>query len=171
MRKIIVSLLFAFGLATSAFAWDQIPGKPFGLSAVPKLSLDAPTSTIELVGMPSASLGFAVGPNAVPSYGYSGGWDIILSDVSSGSTPGTVNVVPYVGAGLSLYIDMGPWISSGFDSPVLADLGFNVLGPQIGGLVPSAEMVWNLQTGDKKTIVNLTAPLSIFQNVGTVRIL
>ena len=124
----------------------------------------------DLVLIPTASLGFGVG-DSTPSYGYSGAYDLILCNVAPGDTPGTASLTPYLGIGGAIYVDMGQWINSGLQEPVLADGGINLIGPQINGLVPSGQMVWNFQTGERKTIINLTVPFGLFSDSAIIKVL
>ena len=120
----------------------------------------------DLILLPTLSAGYGVGPSKTPSYGWSGAYDIVLANVSPTSVAGMANVVPYLGVGGAFYLDLGPWASSGLTQPVLADGGFNVIGPEINGLIPGVDDVvfsyqhtWNFQTGVQKDVIDLTAPL------------
>jgi len=169
MKRIIASLLFLM-FASTVLAWE-VPARPFGLEKSDRLTLTpAVGGENDLVLIPTASLGYGVGPSNVPSYGYSGAYDLVFGDVTPSSTVGTAQLTPYIGAGLSLYVDMGPWINSALVNPILADGGFNVIGPQINGLVPSFQMTWNFQTGEKQTIVNLTVPFAVFSNSTIIKV-
>jgi len=178
----MILFLIGFSLVVSnAFAWDNLPAKEFSFapkefSFAPKASLNiaAINPTVagddELDAVPTASLGFGVGNGDAPSYGYTGAWDLILNHVSQGSVPGTVSVVPYFGVGGAVYVDLGPWITSGLQTPVLADGGFNIIGPQINGLVPSFQIVWNFQSGEQRKIVALTAPFEVLSGAGIFKV-
>lgn len=164
MKKLFVfAVMFALSLS-SAFAWE-VNGKAFGLEKYQDAKFRLNPSSLDetdIVTIPTAGLGFGVGPNSTPSYGYSGGYDIVLGTASPSDNTATAKFSPLFGVGASLYFDMGPWINSRGSSPILADGGFNVIGPEIEGLVPSAQMVWNFDTGEKIQTLNLTAALDLF---------
>ncbi len=159
VAKVLMIGLLLSAAAGPVLAWDVpalgIHNDHFKLSS----TYTAPYSENDVVLIPTASLGFGVG-TGVPTYGYSAAYDIVFGKVTVGSN-GMDILSPYFGIGGAIYVDMGQWINSGLQLPVLANGGFNVLGPDIQGLVPMFEMTWNFDTGEEKRIIGFTAPFSI----------
>jgi hypothetical protein len=162
MALLLMGFMF---LASVAKADWLVPAKSFGL----KQSLKADRLGIapavngedDIVLMPTGSLGFSVGSGS-PNYGYTGGLDFVFAHVVPGSTPGSVAMTPFIGIGGDLFVDFGDYINSGFHLPVKADGGINIIGPQINGLVPSAQIVWNFETKEEVRTVGFTAPFDLF---------
>jgi hypothetical protein len=161
----LVVLFLSALMAGPVMAWD-VPASSFALHNQ-KFSFTAsnvePYSENDIVLIPTASLGFGVG-SGIPSYGYSAAYDLVFGKVTVGSA-GVDHLSPYFGIGGAFYVDMGQWINSGLQLPVVADGGFNVLGPDIQGLVPMFELTWNFQTGEEKRIIGFTAPFDIADNL------
>lgn len=157
-KAVIIAFLFSSVMAGSALAWD-VPSSSFEQKTGMLRLSSGSTFENDLVLIPTGSLGFGVG-TGVPSYGYSAAYDLVFGKVSLG-TIGIDHLSPYFGVGGAIYIDMGQWINSGLQLPVLANGGFNVLGPDIQGLVPMFEMTWNFQTGEEKRIIGFIAPFDI----------
>ena len=168
---LVKMVLFAMGvglLASSAFAdsFDWImPStilRPERVAVPGRKSLTIAGTTINGVVMPTASLGLATNPN-VPSYGGTAAYDFVLGQESPVSGDATkTQLTPLFGVGLAFYVDFAPWVNSGLQDPVLASGGFNVIGPQIGMLVPSLQKTWNFVSGDQTTLINFTAFFNIF---------
>ena len=149
----------------ACFGWE-LPAGPFGSKFASSNGLRASqliAGEIGIYSMPTASLGFGVGPTNAPSYGYSGGYDFVLGK-AVGTDSNTVNFSPYLGAGLAVYVDLADFIKTSGIEPIKADGGINIIGPEIQGLVPSASRVWNFDTGEQVTTINLTASLDFFAN-------
>jgi hypothetical protein len=170
--KVLMVGAFLAVLSGPAFGWD-LPARSFKLATKMSLSVGAINPTAqgdtELDLIPTSSLGFGtVGPDQTPTYGWSGGYDLILDEAAASSTAGQVSVTPYLGIGGSFYVDLAPYFRSN-GSPVVYG-GFNVIGPQIMGLVPEAEWVWNLQTGEELKTINLAAPFGLLSGAGIVQV-
>ena len=168
-----VFLILALALSSSAFAGWDVSGSKFNLEKLGGVRAGIATpagSEVDLVGMSTASLGFSVG-DAHPAYGYSVAYDLILAKVTPGDVAGKANLSPIFGIGGAFFVDAGPAINSNFADPLLLDAGVNVIGPEIGPVVPGAQLVWNLQTGEKKGLVNGSIPLDLFNGVDIFKIL
>lgn len=161
---LMVAVLMAFSTMVFADSFDWI--MPTNSLRAPdktgKYSLSIAGNTVNGVLMPTASLGLATNPNT-PSYGGTAAYDFVLGQESpvAGDVTKT-QLTPLVGFGLAFYVDFAPWINSGLIDPVLASGGFNLIGPQIGIVVPSFQKTWNFVNGDQTTLINFTAFFNIF---------
>lgn len=170
--RLVVLFFGLMLLASSAFADWQIPSKNISFESKHTVTATANVGDVnptvqgddEIDLVPTASLGFGIGPTGTPSYGYSGAWSLIFEHVSQSSTVGVANVAPYFGLGAALYFDLGPAIDSNFQSAALLDGGLNIIGPQIDNLVPTAEVVWNFNSGTRTAIVGFSAPFELLES-------
>lgn len=159
LTPVVLAIAF-LGMSAPAFCQWQVPGDAFKLSKRVSLSPvnPSPAGENDLILMPTGNLGFALGTSS-PAYGYSGAYDLILANVTQGTSADTVNVVPAFGVGVAAFVDFGPWINTNFQQPVLADFGINAIGPTVAGITPGVEVTWNLDSGERKVIVNGNVPL------------
>lgn len=156
LTPITKMLLFGFllmALSGPAFCGWELPSQTFGLKSkmpINRFGVAAPTGgNLDGLLVPTASLGIAV-DQTVPSYGFNIAYDFVIGGVQA------TTLTPYLGIGAALYVDMAPWINSNLNNPVEANGGFNVIGPEILGQVPSFQKTWNFQSGEQKTLVMFT---------------
>lgn len=163
MKKTLALLFVLFSLSTLAHAWNM-PGKPL---ADHKLSLSAsPMGEDSLVLAPTAGLGLGFGTN-VPNYGANFAYDIFFARLTQ-KDQNNVQLSPYFGVGVALYLDMAPWLNSSFSQNITGSVGFNVVGPELdlfgsseSSMVPAVLVTYNLDTGVKTVTGNITMPLII----------
>lgn len=167
MKRILLSLALLL-IVNSAFAWDLPNRFKLGLNRLAALES---INEDGVYFMPTGSLGFGVGPADKPSYGYSGAGDIIYANYTVDGTTGNSTFTPILGIGGAIYVDLAQLINSGGLDPIKLDGGINAIGPQIEGLVPSAQIVWNFQTGEEIKAIHLTAPFDFLSGGTPTRII
>jgi hypothetical protein len=117
--------------------------------------------------LPTASLGLATNQN-IPSYGLAGSYDFVIGQKTT--TGSSTSLTPWLGVGAALYVDFAPWINSNLETPVIASGGFNLVGPEINGLVPSIQKTWNFDTGVETTTLNFTIFVNVFNSAGVISV-
>lgn len=172
MKRFIGVLVMALLISSTAFAGWEVKGDHFGLTKnmVSKIEPPAAGGETDLILIPTAALGLGVDSGSQPSYGADVAYDFVLGKVEQAE--GTnVTVTPYFGLGAALYVDVAPWLNSNLQSAVVARVGLNVIGPEINGFVPGIMETWDLNTGERKTMVNMNVPFGLFSDSGVLKVL
>lgn len=167
MKKFLgFSMVLVILMACStAFAGWEVPGKGFGIvkSGVSSIAPPAVGGETDLILIPTAALGLGVDTGSQPSYGANIAYDFVLGKVEQAD--GTnVSVTPYLGIGGAIFVDVAPWLNSDLKNSVVARVGINVIGPEINGMVPGILETWDIDTGERKTMVNMNVPFGLFSD-------
>ena len=170
---LLLGLAFAFADTRPVMAYDwNVPAKciPFSSSTfaardkAPKtdkmkltLSLASGLSETDLIGMPTVALGYGVSKGEVPSYGFDVAYGYFVANVK-GIDDTTTEVIPYFGLGGAAFVDAGDWLHSGMVDPIKCKLGFCAVGPQLEGIVPSVNVVWDVMNKTREELLMVRVP-------------
>ena len=146
---------FVFALSCPVMAYDwNVPKK---LAAIPSgLDVNA------LVLMPTAA--FSVG-TVQTSYGFSVAYSLIWGHIKGTAGSDTSTVTNKLGLGVAGYMDLGDWLQSGFKVNPRLKGGVGVLLPQLCGVTPGVEEVWDFVNKSRTTLITINAPFSLLNSL------
>lgn len=168
MLKNILRMLFLFAFCfsvvgtASAYEWT-IPTNAVKSTKIKTASM-IPSGLDKnmVVGIPTAAL--AVGTVST-SYGLSVAYSALWCHVKGDADGTTSTLTSKFGVGAAAYGDFGDWLKSNFQTDPKLKVGVGVILPQMCGITPGVQLVWNVKDGSRTTVVTMNVPLNLLNSV------
>ena len=115
-----------------------------------------------VVGIPTAAL--AVGTVST-SYGLSVAYSALWCHVKGDADGTTSTLTSKFGVGAAAYGDFGDWLKSNFQTDPKLKVGVGVILPQMCGITPGVQLVWDVKNGSRTTVVTINVPMNLLNSV------
>lgn len=162
--KMLFIFAFCFSVVGTASAYEwNIPTNAVKSSKIKTASM-IPSGLDKnmVVGIPTAAL--AVGTVST-SYGLSVAYSALWCH-AKGDTAGTTSTLTSkFGVGAAAYGDFGDWLKSNFQTDPKLKVGVGVILPQMCGITPGVQLVWDVKSGSRTTVVTMNVPLNLLNSV------
>ena len=167
LRKSLTLMLllgFAFVLASPASAYEwNIPTNAVKSNKIKTVSM-IPSGLDKnmVVGIPTAAL--AVGTVST-SYGLSVAYSALWCHVKGDASGTTSTLTSKFGVGAAAYGDFGDCLKSNFQTDPKLKVGVGVILPDMCGITPGVQEVWDVKNGSCTTVVTMNIPLNLLNSV------
>jgi len=162
--QLMIMLGFCFSVVGSASAYEwNIPTSAVKSNKIKTAaSIPSGLDTNMVVGIPTAAL--AVGTVST-SYGLSVAYSALWCHVKGDTAGTTSTLTSKFGVGAAAYGDFGDWLKSNFQTDPKLKVGVGVILPQMCGITPGVQLVWNVKDGSRTTVVTMNVPLNLLNSV------